>query len=90
MCRITSAVGIVYSEHVDGDDLQHVCEAQLGRAMLEQRLELLKNSARHSRERFHAVYARHRFKKITERKKTDKCETIIHRLIQCELKSWNT
>lgn len=26
--RITSAVGIVYGEHVDGDDLQHVRASQ--------------------------------------------------------------
>lgn len=26
--RITSAVGIVYGEHVDGDDLQHVSASQ--------------------------------------------------------------
>lgn len=28
VCRITSAVGIVYGEHVDGDDLQHVRASQ--------------------------------------------------------------
>lgn len=28
MCSFTSAVVIVYGEHVDGDDLQHVCAAQ--------------------------------------------------------------
>lgn len=28
VCGITSAVGIVYGEHVDGNDLQHVCAAQ--------------------------------------------------------------
>lgn len=55
MCSITSAVGIVYGEHVDGDDLQHVRTAQKRRAMLEQRPELLQNTARHSREGFHAA-----------------------------------
>lgn len=28
MCSFTSAVVIVYGEHVDGDDLQQVCAAQ--------------------------------------------------------------
>lgn len=28
VCSITSAVDIVYGEHVDGDDLQHVRAAQ--------------------------------------------------------------
>lgn len=52
---VTSSVCIVYGKHVDGDDLQHVCAAQKRSAVLEQRSELLQNTACHSRERFHAA-----------------------------------
>lgn len=46
---------IVNGEHVDGDDLQHVRAAQQGRAVLQQRPELLQDAACHSWEGLHAV-----------------------------------
>lgn len=52
---LTPAVVIVNGEHVDGDDLQHVCAAQQGWAMLQQRPELLQDTACYSREGLHAL-----------------------------------
>ena len=52
---LTPAVVVVNGEHVDGDDLQHVCAAQQGRAMLQQRPELLQDAAGHRGEGLHAV-----------------------------------
>lgn len=45
---------VVDGEHVDGDDLQHVRAAQQGRAVLQQRPELLQDAAGHSGEGLHA------------------------------------
>lgn len=45
---------VVDGEHVDGDDLQHVRAAQQGRAVLQQRPELLQDTAGHSGEGLHA------------------------------------
>lgn len=52
---LAPAVVVVNGEHIDGDDLQHVCAAQQGRAMLQQRPELLQDMTGHSREGLHAV-----------------------------------
>lgn len=60
---LTSAVVVVDGEHVDGDDLQHVRAAQQGRAVLQQRPELLQDAAGHSGEGLHAGW----FKQNTRR-----------------------
>lgn len=57
---------IVDGEHVDGDDLQHVRAAQQGRAMLQQRPELLQDAACHSWEGLHAVEFPHNTRRNTK------------------------